>query len=458
MLEVSRSFLLPTPLCLLFLVHCTQAAPATIFNGPSAPSHASRERKQLPVQIVGIVGGYVLTVLIWGVLLLTVGRRMRRKAENSPKSLELELVTARPAKTPMSPASARSATSWFKKGFKSKEKGAEGENNSIKSPISPTSPSSFDQKVIEADRERAQAEMERLYAAVMDHDRKKSLSSQASVVDAESRPQSRTIPPRINTSARPHETQSNPASPRSPIKAIYPPNYSLNGPPTAPLPRKNDYDRPSSPRSILSRKSQAPSERSTTSKTRFNLKNLRISGPIQKYPGESMHDEARTPLSPRFYNPGAPPSPPTNQNSPTSIDEAYEGLDEVQPLPHPAPQRKGSYALSPSTTANPKSASSSSNSLPLRSYTSDNDSLKSPGLKTTFVDRRREQLSLQTPRTGVPFTPYSPYMPFTPVTPVTPHLVTRGERKRERRENGRKVATRGDMVQSPKEIFGDGWE
>jgi len=65
-----------------------------------------------------------------------------------------------------------------------------------------------------------------------------------------------------------------------------------------------------------------------------------------------------------------------------------------------------------------------------------------------------EALSLGTPKTGVPFTPYSPYMPFTPITPVTPsHLVSRRDRKRE----GKKAARETEMVQSPKEIFGDAW-
>jgi hypothetical protein len=64
---------------------------------------------------------------------------------------------------------------------------------------------------------------------------------------------------------------------------------------------------------------------------------------------------------------------------------------------------------------------------------------------------------MTTPKTGVPYTPYSPYMPFTPVTPVTPHLVTKKERKQAKKWDGRKQAERGDLVQSPKDIFGDAW-
>lgn len=464
-----RRALLP-PALLLLLAGFVAAAPHPSYNfldnyrdpapspekGPPASANASRDKSLLPAQICGIVGGYVITVLIWGILLLTVGRRMRRKSENSPKTLELELVTKRPSlKSPTSPiGSIRSATSWRKKFFR---KDKEVENGDIpESPIaiSPVihSPGSFDQRIIDDNKARAQAEMERLYAAVMDHDRKKSMS-QASIDSNE--PQSRR-PSAINTHV---PSYSNPSSP---VKAIYPPGYSSNGPPTAPLPhtRYRDSTNPPSPRSVLSKKSTA-----STSSKRFNLKNLRISGPIHKYPGPNQ-DEEQTPLSPRFYaNPGAPPEPPSQATSPTSPTtpadlEAYERLDQVQPLPRPAPQRQNS-AVSPTTMTAPslptinttqptRSATSSTSSLPLRTYDAP---LKSPDLRTTVLNRRRDHLSVTTPMTGVPYTPYSPYMPFTPVTPVTPHLVTKRERKERKREQRQDEI----LVQSPKDIFGDAW-
>ncbi|KAF2258174.1 hypothetical protein CC78DRAFT_144365 [Lojkania enalia] len=462
---------LPSPLSLLLLASTATALPGppgaldwlenykhpeapSPEDGPPASYHANRDKAHLPAEICGIVGAYLGTVLIFGVLLLTVGRRMRRKTENSPKTLELQIVNPKLAsKTPASPQSVRSATSWIKRGFKKEKSGPT--DSAIGSPHSPVvhSPNSFDQKVLDADREHAQAEMERLYAAVMDHDKKRSYS-QVSTTERDETELDERRPANINVS-RQSTTHSNPSSP---IKAIYPPGYH-NGPPTAPLPRERlrDQQPPASPRSILSKKSQA-STGSGGSKTRFNLKNLRISGPIQKYPGESEHDEARTPLSPRFYpNPGAPPSPPTQANSPTTpgdLEEAYEDLDEVQPLPHPAPQRTGSYQQTPVSATAPKSAASSTNELPLRGFS---EPLKSPDLRTTVLDRRMDKLSMQTPKTGVPYTPYSPYMPYTPVTPVTPHLVTKRERKSAKKYNGRKVQAYDDMVQTPKEIFGDAY-
>lgn len=456
----SRPLLLPAALLTLIVSHCAHARPYDFLdnyrnpppspeNGPPASSHASRNRDLLPAQICGIVGGYVVTVLIWGVLLLTVGRKMRRRTQESP-NLELELVTKRTT-APTSPTSARSATSWTKRIFK-KDKGTDSPAGSPTSPVV-NSPTSFDQAVLDADRERANLEMERLYAAVMDHDRKKSLSSLAS----DNEPHQRR-PSAINTSHM--ASHSNPSSP---IKAIYPPGFNQSGPPTAPLPREQsrlrDDPPPASPRSILSKKSHT-SINSSSSKTRFNLKNLRISGPIQKYPHD-RDEEARTPLSPRIYHPGAPPSPPSMQNSPitpATVEEAYEQLDQPQPLPRPTPHRSVSAASSsahPDPAPKPRSAASSSTNLPLRGYA---EPLKSPDLRTTVLDRRPDKLSMTTPKTGVPYTPYTPYMPFTPVTPVTPHLVTKKERKAVAKMNGRRLARReDDMVQSPKEIFGDAW-
>jgi hypothetical protein len=116
----------------------------------------------------------------------------------------------------------------------------------------------------------------------------------------------------------------------------------------------------------------------------------------------------------------------------------------VQPLPR---ERLGSQASIPATSAATKA-------LPFRSYASP----LSPGIQTTVLDRRTDKSSLNTPKTGVPFTPYSPYMPFTPVTPVTPHLVGKKERKRAEKVNG----SRGGLgvveeVQSPKELWGDAY-
>ncbi|CAG5140085.1 uncharacterized protein ALTATR162_LOCUS634 [Alternaria atra] len=285
-------------------------------EGPPASYHAVRDKNVLPYEICGVVGGYVFTVLIWGVLLLTVGRRMRRKALDPPKQLELELQDkpTRPTiKTPGLASPPLSARLWRK--FKKND-------SAVQSPVV-QSPSSFDQKVLDAHRNQAQADMERLYAAVMDFDAQKH-SSKVSIEETEPVPRSteRRRPSAISI-ARPQYTDD---SPISPVKAIYPPGYS-DRPPTAPYQDHPTREHlraephpPPSPRSILSKRSQNSNHTTTSGKNaRFNLKNLRISGPITKYPGADSDDEARTPLSPAYANPGAPPSLLPRQTHPPPL-------------------------------------------------------------------------------------------------------------------------------------------
>ncbi|KAF1930141.1 uncharacterized protein M421DRAFT_24123, partial [Didymella exigua CBS 183.55] len=450
-------------------------------DGPPASFYAERNEQRLPYEICGLVGGYVFTVLIWGILLLTIGRRMRRRALEPPPALELEQelkpmkppMELKPMKppmeTPISPSSMRSPTSWMRK-FKK-----DPESLSGSTPVSPVvqSPTSFDQKVLDADRVRAQDDMERLYAAVMDHDAKKHSrqTSRATVEESPPRPAIRNEsrrPSAISTTNR-APTDS---SPTSPIRAIYPPDYSNSmTAPAVPYPRTSSLraeQPPPSPRSILSKpvsRLSSASKRDDKS-ARFNLKNLRISGPMQSYGGAAADDEARTPLSPRFYlDPGAPPSPPTQPTSPSTPYSPTEPAEISRahslriPLPSPAPQRGPGLTIAPPPAPRINISRSPTMTptkhLPFRAYQTDAP-LPSPGIQTTVLDRRPDKLALQTPRTGVPFTPYSPYMPFTPITPVTPHLVTKKERKGRRRE-GERLGRLDEMVKSPQDMFGDAY-
>jgi hypothetical protein len=453
-------------------------------DGPPLSAHASRDKRLLPYQICGILGAYIGFVLIALVLLLTVGRRLRRRTESSPSSLEMEIF--KPTKratddTPISPAS--TTRSWFK-GFK--------KPSSVRSDSNPASPTvqsvgSFDQIVLDKDAASRQRDMEMLYAAVMEHDAKKhghdmieERSVEESNSEEEIRPTSRgklsKRPPAISTMSA-EGRRLEPASPRSPMKSIYPPQTARYdrqpmspGPqaryapsaPTSPMgpPPMSPRKVPSSPRSILS-------IGSTGSKTKKALKNLRISAPIQKYPGDK-DDEARAPLSPRLYpNPPAPPSPPHDGGrSPTTPGEAYEALDEVQPLPNPRPTRSPlspglpvpqTLSLPPKTPGSLKSAGTSSSSLPLRSYATGDSAIPPTPTKTTYVERRMDKLSLTSPRTGVPATPYSAYMPFTPITPVSARLVTKKEMKAKKKAEGKRVMSGDDLVQNADDMWDSGY-
>jgi hypothetical protein len=93
--------------------------------------------------------------------------------------------------------------------------------------------------------------------------------------------------------------------------------------------------------------------------------------------------------------------------------------------------------------------------LPFRALRSPYTQRPPSMIKATEVERPANSRFLQTPRTGVPATPYSPYMPQTPLTPMTPsRLVTREERKRAKKEEGRRVLTAADVVPEEEDIWG----
>ena len=76
-----------------------------------------------------------------------------------------------------------------------------------------------------------------------------------------------------------------------------------------------------------------------------------------------------------------------------------------------------------------------------------------------MLERKIDDKRLRAPGTGVPSTPYSPfYFPQTPLTPMTPsRLVTREERKRAKKEEGRRVATEQDAVITEEDMWGDSY-
>ncbi|KAF1991967.1 hypothetical protein K402DRAFT_388524 [Aulographum hederae CBS 113979] len=376
-----------------------------VVTPPPFSRHATHDLSLLPAQVCGIVGAYFLCVVVVGTCLLTFGKRMRREAQYGPSPSGIEMVKT-PTRTfdpsPLSPAS--TTRTWMKNKFGGSKKSL---NGSLKSPSlksqsssTPNSPGyhqgtpSFDAKVLENDKEERQREMERLYAAVMEHDAKqakvKSVASQEEIqpADPANKPGIR-----IATEELKHPgpylisptSPASPTSPRSPIRGIYPPDSPLpDGPPTSSSPvragERQTFNYPSSsqpqrspgmpqgmppsPRGILvNRQSRTSSVGSgSSSKTRRALRNLRISAPRAL---DGVDDDERTPLTPRFYDPPPPPplppqsgsQPPTPHTGRTTTSQmtvstvssggendylneyGYERLDKPQPLPRPAPQR-----------------------------------------------------------------------------------------------------------------------
>ncbi|OJJ39568.1 hypothetical protein ASPWEDRAFT_169406 [Aspergillus wentii DTO 134E9] len=410
----------------------------------------------LAIQIGGIVGAYVIFVAILLTLLLVVGRRLRRAVHASNYSLQVEMM--KPIKSPStmepspvtpisvnlpSPTKGHS----FNRSWSSLTKGP-------KSHISGNgSVATIDESVVANDRQRAQEQMEMLYAAVLEHEAKKEAGidmSKDSVDDSQS-PDSVQTNPFTDRSSRVSEGPSMklPASPRST-------NSRLSRLSSLSLFSSNNNNNNNNNNNSNSRE---PAGASKLRSPRIAIRKMSISSPLASpdMTASASYGEDQPPLTPRLYNPPPPPAPPSasySENLPPLTPRLYN------PPPPPAPPaasapvssskppRMGrAPAPAPLTlsTAGQKSASS----LPFR----DAFPLQSaPATKTTILERPDKLKS--GPRTGLP-TPYSPYMPFTPVTPLTPsRVVTKRQRKRETKENGLHVLNEDDMVQDDDDMWG----
>ena len=486
--------------------------------GKGAPLQASalRDTSYLPAQIASIAAAYVLALLFIGSALLFVGRRLRRAAQGSPTTLAMEMV--RPVKpnvpqafdpSPISPATSKNLygpspadtfdmkNNWPSPNKNNRESsgwGSTARGHTRRAPSYQGSVVTFDESVIEDDKERNEREMERLYAAVMQHDEHRASSGNVA-------PQHRPLgqhPPELQHL---RDVNSLPQSPprsetTSPVRTL------------TKSPRSNH--RPT-PISIHSHNSSRSSLGSFTKKR--GLRNLAISPPMGS--PEIVPDygySENEPLSPRIYDePGPPPPTPPQRRmfneredrretrlsprdarfpdnplrSPRTVVPAVPAVPVIQtipeiqqPLPPPpsttfGKQYTGRDPNKPKRTPAPlalrtQAASNSSGQtlgsnlrtapLPLRNPypTNLNASRPESMIKATVLETKGPGHSLRTPRTGVPMTPYSPYMPFTPLTPMTPsRLVTRQERKRRDKEEGKRVMTAEDAVTEEPDAWAD---
>lgn len=486
-------------------------------DGPPLSATASRDKSLLPVQIGSIFGAYALSVLIVGIAILLIGHRLRRAAQASPRTLDMEMVKPHGAAnafdpSPVSPRvnrpfdtspisvadskltwpspdKARSTFSW--------PSSAKGQKHISKQDSVVT----FDESVIEDDKAKGQREMERLYAAVMEHDAKSS-----SVVYDANHERTPDNPPELQ-----HLRQ--PVSPPRQNRISSPPVRSTTASPPRRLPSKASKP---SPISIggLSTHSRASSRTSLGSfSKKRGIRGLPISPPMgspdMAHYGTSAYGDEE-PLSPRYYDPGPPPPTPgqtqrfnTNNNTsqePTSPRRTFSNQPPPSQhnVPHPypltttslqdaatkhaqaesqGPQRlytrrqpaplalplRTQVALGPTPTSttpttNPPSSALHSH-LPFRSLTASERDRPRSTIKATVLDRPSHLTAHPHPlrSAGVPATPYSPYMPFTPLTPITPRLVTREERKRREKGEGRRVLSAEDRVLEEEEIWGDGY-
>jgi len=157
-------------------------------------------------------------------------------------------------------------------------------------------------------------------------------------------------------------------------------------------------------------------------------------------------NQEEEPLSPRLYNPGPPPLPPTEK----AVAFARTPLEFKQP------PSASSRAPAPSPLPL-KSATSSKSSLPFRSptfqkqYASPPQS--APPTKTTILEKRESQFK-RGARTGVPATPYSPYTPFSVTTPITPGFLVGKKERKEAMKTLRVLNEEEDLVKNDDDIWG----
>ena len=458
-------------------------------DGPPGSANAIRDKRYLPGQIASIIGAYFLFVICIGTAVLLVGRRLRRAAQASPRTLAMEMMKPAGADfptafdpSPISPANKHpygespSSTVDTRDMWPSPQKSDLGysfPNNKghNKQTSMQSSVITFDEGVIEDDKVRNQQEMERLYAAVMEHEEQKSTITLNKNAQQQSPPEFQ----HLRTSSNAHQPSFPPPNDNK--------SHGLSIPTS---PRK--HAKPS-PITTSSRASSRSSFGSFSKKR--GIRDLPISSPMgspELVPEYSSTFGEAEPLSPRHYQPGPPPptppqkdtyrreermdatrlsprhsefprtsiQPPSGRESQQSYETQSSQRDPTRQKRTPAPltiRTQGGFA--PTNQPSMRTAP-----LPLRNLNSNRTNADRPPstIKATVLESKPQNRYLGGPRTGVPMTPYSPYMPFTPLTPMTPsRLVTREERKKKEKEEGRRVATIADKVEEESEIWGDGY-
>ncbi|KAI1816568.1 hypothetical protein GGS20DRAFT_215511 [Poronia punctata] len=468
-------------------------------DGPPLSAGALRNPAFLPAQIGGIVGAYALSLVIVATILLLLAKKRREHLTAGEEELDGEEYSYefafpkglnpgdRPElyphpEQPQTPKSPIKNFSYPTPGTPSADQiyspypFQEGANPyTLSTSFSTHSTSTLgastlgvnylvDQRVVAADREMAQQQLEEMYKYVLEHEAAKEAGTP---IEGPPAPLAR-------------QAAARESAPKQGILKRgkgKPANLDFSN---------SEPERQSRTSSILS---------ALKSPKKKNAKGITISSPIMTpMSGTFPHheDQEMNAIPPRQYAPASPPPIPADQQpymranrqhtapysqpdmspeSAMSIDERLraqfgsrlysQAPSEVDPVsatserstaplvglpssPKPNMTRFPSLPSSPKPgstfPSSPKPGSSFSRpnapsavrtggTLPLRAY---EPALSSPSAQTTkqtTFERAPLSPGMRTPWTGAPV-PYSPYQPFSPVVPVTPSLVTKADRKR----------------------------
>ncbi|KAI1166254.1 hypothetical protein F5B18DRAFT_99269 [Nemania serpens] len=460
-------------------------------DGPPLSAGALRNPAFLPAQIGAIVGSYALSLVVVAVILLFFAKQRRNRLEAAEAGLDTYkeydhqfafppgLKAADNPQThpyPYPPQTPKSPIKNFSYPTPPTPSTVQGQNPyTVSGSFSTYSTSTLginplvDQRVVAADREMAQNQLEEMYKYVMEHEAAKEAGTP---IEAPPTPLVKQFP----VTASPSKTilkkgRSKPA------------NLDLS---------HNEPEKQSRASSLLS-VLRSPRKKSAKGISISSPIMTPMSGTFPRHDGEEMNV-----IPPRYYAPASPPPVPTNQpaylqgsrhagsgapigapitppdlspESTQSIDERLgaqfghsrfdsQAPTEVEPVsatsersttpliglpssprhtrfpPLPSSPRAGAtFPTSPRSghsfaRPNAPSAVRTGGALPLRAY---EPSLSSPSFQTTkqttFERTMPQSPGMNTPWTGAPV-PYSPYQPFSPVVPVTPSLVTKADRKR----------------------------
>ncbi|KAI6250950.1 hypothetical protein HI914_01023 [Erysiphe necator] len=391
----------------------------------------SRSKSTLPAQIGGIIGAYILSVIIVCIIIYIIASRLRYKLRAALETFDVDRI-----ESPFPENLNANDRSTLKKSKISRIiKVKERYNRKIKpSPHDFPAPKSgsptFEMGVIETDRQALSGNLEDISAHVM---------AQEEV--------------RMNQATSTHISPSPLSAEISKIKAFSKSRHSIYGNKVSQKISNSKVFTKAIPRfsSLLLRLKPSKVEKKKS-------RNLKISLPIPRpFTGcSTIHNDQIASSITQSYNYSYPR---------ISQDNQYE-LSEVSSPGDPGKCHMNSFASSRksnfwksqqnSDALNLHSNLFSSRSLPLRQYdSSTQSSIAVAPTRTTVLDREARPIypeagSLEIPQTARSI-PYSPYEPLSMTIPITPTFLTKEERKR--RKNLKPKIPSFELVKSDAELW-----